>query len=171
MASAMRLLLLACLIATPAVAAPADPAQACKDALSGLGVPRFVSLKPGKAFVRAGPGDQYPVLWVYVRRGLPLEVLKEYCIWRQVRDESGQVGWINKSLLQSDRLALVTRSVRVLYARPDLASPPVYRIEAGALVGLTLCEGDWCRVARDGKGGYMLRSQLWGTYPGERIEG
>lgn len=167
----MRLLFLACLLATPAVAAPADPAQACKDALSGLPTPRFVSLKPSKAFVRAGPGDQYPVQWVYVRRGLPMEVLKEYCIWRQIRDGSGQVGWINKSLLQSDRLAIVTRGVRTLYARPDLASPPVYRIEAGALVGLTLCEGDWCRVARGGKGGYILRDQLWGTYPGERIEG
>lgn len=171
MATAMRLLLLACLIATPAVAAPADPVQACKDALSGLPTPRFVSLKPGKAFVRAGPGDQYPVLWVYVRRGLPLEVLKEYCIWRQVRDESGQIGWINKSLLQSDRTAIVTRGVRTLYLRPDLASPPVYRIEAGALVGLTLCDGDWCNVVRGGRSGYILRSQLWGTYAGERIEG
>jgi len=163
----MRLLLLALLLAAPAAAQSPVP----DDGTSGLPTPRFVSVKAGKAFVRSGPGDRYPVLWVYVRKGLPLEVIKEYEIWRQVRDESGSVAWINKSLLQSDRTALVTRGVRTLYARPDLSATPVFRIEAGALVSLTLCEGDWCRVARGGRGGYMLRSQLWGTYPNERIEG
>lgn len=160
-------LALALSFALPAAAQTPAP----DDGTSGLPVPRFVSLKAGKAYVRSGPGDRYPVLWVYVRARLPLEVLKEYEIWRQVRDESGSIGWINKSLLQSERTALVTRGVRTLYSRADLASPPVWRIEAGTLVGLTLCEGEWCRVARDGKGGYILRSQLWGTYRGERIEG
>ena len=163
----LSLLLLGLLIAAPALAQAPEP----DDGTSGLPTPRFVSIKPGKAYVRSGPGDRYPVLWVYVRRGLPVEVVKEYEIWRQIRDESGSTAWINKSLLQADRTALVTRGIRTLYARPDLASSPVFRIEAGALVSLTLCDGDWCRVARDGKGGYILRSQIWGTYAGERIEG
>lgn len=167
----MRLLALLLLLAAPAAAPAATADEECAAALSGLPTPRFVSLKKGKAYVRTGPGDRYPVIWVYVRKGLPLEVIKEYCIWRQVRDESGAVAWINKSLLDAERTALVTRGVRTLYSRADLASPPVWRIEAGALVSLVLCEGDWCRVARAGKGGYILRSQLWGTYPGERIEG
>jgi SH3-like domain-containing protein len=163
----MRALFLLALLAAPAAAQAPEP----DDGTSGLPVPRFVSIKAGKAFVRTGPADRYPVIWVYVRKGLPVEVIKEYEIWRQIRDESGAVGWINKSLLQSERTAIVTRGVRTLYSRADLSSPPVWRIEAGALVSLVLCEGDWCRVARAGKGGYILRSQLWGSYPGERIEG
>ena len=164
----MRLMLL---IAALAAAPLAAQSPAPDDSTSGLAVPRFVSLKAGKAYVRSGPADRYPVLWVYVRKGLPLEVVKEYEIWRQVRDESGATAWINKSLLQSDRTALVTRGVRTLYARPDLGAPPVFRIEAGALVTLVVCDGDWCQVARGGRSGYIPRAQLWGVYPGERIEG
>ena len=47
----------------------------------------------------------------------------------------------------------------------------MWRIAPGAVVSLVLCEGAWCRVTRDGKGGYMLRAQLWGTYPGEPVAG
>ena len=169
----MRLFALTLLIAVAAPLAAQAPAPSADrdDGTSGLPIPRFVSLKAGKAFVRSGPGDQYPVQWVYVRKGLPVEVIKEYQIWRQVRDDSGGTAWINKSLLTGERTAVVTRTVRTLYARADLAAPPVWRIAPGAVVSLVLCEGAWCRVARDGKGGYMLRAQLWGTYPGERIEG
>ena len=153
-----------------AVMLAAAPAER-DDGTSGLVVPRFVSVKPGKAYVRTGPGDQYPIAYVYIRKGLPVEVIKEYEIWRQVRDESGTAGWINKSLLTGGRTALVTRQVRVLYSRADLSSTPMWRIEPGALVSLVLCDGAWCRVARDGKAGYILRSQIWGVYPNERIEG
>ncbi len=172
----MRRPLLALLLALAAplaaqTAAPAAPPADRDDGTSGLPIPRFVSIKAGKAFVRSGPGDQYPVQWVYVRKGLPVEVIKEYQIWRQVRDDSGGTAWINKSLLSGERTAIVTRVVRTLYGRADLASPAVWRIAPGAVVSLVLCDGLWCRVARDGKGGYMLRAQLWGTYPNERIEG
>ena len=149
----------------------AAPLPDAADGTSGLRIPRFVSLKSGEANVRTGPGDQYPIVWTYVRKGLPVEVIKEYTIWRQVRDAAGDTAWINKSLLTGERTALVTRSIRTLYARADLSSPPVWRIAPGAQVALVLCDGEWCRVACDGKGGYILRSQLWGTYPGEKIEG
>ena len=137
---------------------------------SGLPVPRFVSIKPDKAYMRTGPGDQYPIAWVYVRAGMPVEVLREWEIWRQVRDIDGTVGWMNKNLLTGERHAIVTRNVRTLYAGADLQAQPVWRIEPGAVVAVVLCEGAWCRVTRDGKGGYILRSQLWGVYPSETIE-
>ncbi len=167
---ALLLTLAAPVAAQSAPLAPNPPIER-DDGTSGLTIPRFVSLKAGRAYVRAGPGDQYPVQFVYVRKGLPVEVVKEYQIWRQVRDDSGGTGWINKSLLSGERTAIVTRTVRTLYARADLAAPPVWRIAPGAVVSLVLCDGAWCRVARDGKGGYMLRAQLWGTYQNERIEG
>jgi len=168
-----RLLLLTLALAAvmTAGAVAAAPVTERDDGTSGLPVPRFVSLKKDRVYARTGPGDTYPVTWVYVRAGLPVEVVKEYSIWRQVRDAGGGTAWVNKQMLKGDRTAIVTRTTRVMYAAADLAAPPVWRIAPGAVVSLVLCEGAWCRVTRDGKGGYMLRAQLWGTYPGEAVAG
>ncbi len=59
---------------------------------SGLPVPRFVSLKSDRVNLRNGPGTDYPTGWVYRRAGLPLEVVKEFEGWRQVRDAEGVNG-------------------------------------------------------------------------------
>lgn len=163
-----RLLILALVLAVPVAAAPPMERD---DGTSGLPIPRFVSLKKDRVYARTGPGDNYPVTWVFVRENLPVEVVKEYSIWRQVRDIDGGVAWVNKQMIKGDRSAIVTRTERIMYSAADLSSPPVWRIAAGAVVSLVLCEGAWCRVTRDGKGGYMLRAQLWGTYPGEAIAG
>lgn len=165
----MRPLLLA--FAAVAVAAQAAPPGERDDGTSGLPVPRFVSLKKDKVYARSGPGDNYPVVSVYVRQSLPVEVTKEYSIWRQVRDIDGGTAWVNKTMLSGERTAIVTSRVRTLYSAADLSSAPVWRIAPGAVVSLVLCEGEWCRVTRGGKGGYMLRAQLWGTYPGEAVAG
>jgi SH3-like domain-containing protein len=141
-----------------------------EDVKSGLVVPRFVSIKKDKAYLRTGPGDQYPVKWQYVRAGLPLEVIREWdAIWFQVRDSEGEIGWMNRSMLTGERTAVVTRSIRTLYEGADLQSRPVWRIAPNAVVRVVLCESAWCRITRDGKGGYILRNQLWGVYPTESI--
>ena len=154
-----------------AAAAQATPPTERDDGTSGLPVPRFVSLKKDKVYGRSGPGDAYPVVTVYVRKALPVEVTKEYSIWRQVRDIDGGTTWVNKTMLSGERTAIVTRTVRVMYSAADLSAPPVWRIAPGAVVSVVLCEREWCRVSRDGKAGYMLRAHLWGTYPDEAVAG
>ena len=158
--------------AAPAAAVPSRPVVLDRDAtegLSGLPVPRFVSLKSDKAYLRTGPGDRYPVTWVYVRKGLPVEIVREYGIWRQVRDIGGSLGWMNKQLISGNRTAVVTGTVRAMYATPDLAGRTVWRIAPGAIVRVVLCDQAWCRVDRGGKSGYILRAQLWGVGPTEAI--
>src|SRR5438045_2606823 len=44
---------------------------------SGLPVPRFVSLKPDRVNVRAGPTRDHEVTFVYTRSGLPVEITAE----------------------------------------------------------------------------------------------
>ena len=39
---------------------------------SGLSIPRFVSLKSDKVFVRTGPALRYPIKWVFIKEGLPV---------------------------------------------------------------------------------------------------
>lgn len=167
----MLAVLLALAAATPAVAPSRAPAVDidATNGVSGLPVPRFVSLKSDKAYLRTGPGDRYPIVWIYVRKGLPVEVVREYGIWRQVRDIGGSVGWMNKSLISGARTAVVTGSVRTMFAGADLQSSAVWRIAPGAIVRVVLCDQAWCRVDRGGKSGYILRSQLWGVTPNEAI--
>ena len=159
---------LAILLSAPALAALEERA----DGTTNLPVPRFVSLKSNSAMMRTGPDDRrFPIQWEYKRRGLPMEIMREYGIWRQVRDPDGTIGWINKSLLQGDRTGFVTGSVRTLYTSPDLQSRAAWRIAPGTVVTITLCENVWCRVSNAGRSGYILRNQVWGTYPNEAIGG
>ena len=164
----MRVAVAAILLLIP-VAAGAQMKEA-QQGLSGLAVPRFVSLGAGEANMRSGPGEQYPIAWVYQREGLPVEVVREWGIWRLVRDPQGGQGWMNKNLLAGERTAYVTRAVRTLYERADIASRPVWRVEPGVVARIVLCEEAWCQLRIDGKSGYVLRNQVWGVYPRESID-
>ena len=73
---------------------------------SGLPLPRFVSLKSGRVNSRIGPGVNYAVDWMYLKPGLPMEIIQEYDNWRRVRDPDGAEGWINQSLLSGRRTAI-----------------------------------------------------------------
>ena len=66
---------------------------------SGLPIPRFVTLRSDKVFVRTGPGVRYPIKWVFQKENLPVEVIQEFDTWRQIRDRDGEEGWIHQSLL------------------------------------------------------------------------
>ncbi len=176
LAAAAALLLLA--PAPPAIAAPEDKA----DGTTTLPVPRFVSLKSGKAMLRAGPDDQrFPILWEYRRKGLPMEIVREYGLWREVRDPTGTRGWMNKSLLSGVRTALVLAesgqaddsggAPRLLYTAPNPRGRIAWRAAPGAVVTIILCEDVWCRVSNAGRSGFIPRAQLWGTYPGEAVGG
>jgi len=169
-APAMRWLALLLLAAAPAPAH--DPSRASPEALrnnSGLPVPRFQSLRAEKAHLRAGPGKEYPARATYVRAGLPVEVIAEWNVWRQVRDAEGEVGWIDRALLQTDRHFLITGTTRTLVARPDVSAPPVLRAEPGVVFRIVTCAELWCRLEADGRSGWLLREQGFGTYPGEAV--
>lgn len=149
----------------------ADP-PISKDALknrSGLPVPRFGSLRSNRAFMRVGPGKEYPVAWVFVRSGVPVEIVSEWNVWRKIRDADGTEGWMDRAMLSTDRTIQIIRETRTLYARPDLSSPPVWRAEPGVTARITMCEGRWCRVESGGRSGYLLREHGFGTYPDEPI--
>ena len=155
-------------------ATPAVPkfAPTNKDALkyrSGLAVPRFASLRSSRAYLRSGPGKEYPVLFVFIHPGTPLEVLAEWNVWRQVRDADGTEGWMDRAMLSTERTVQITRSVRDLRARPDLSAPVVLRAEPGVILRVTMCAEQWCRVEGEGRSGYLLRDQAFGVYPDESI--
>ena len=75
---------------------------------TGLPLPRFVSLKSGTVNVRRGPGQDYDLLFTFVRPGLPVEITQEFDTWRKIRDSEGDEGWVYHSLLSGERTALVS---------------------------------------------------------------
>ncbi|MDF1736701.1 MAG: SH3 domain-containing protein [Minwuia sp.] len=74
------LVLVLCLNA-PMVEAVEGPA-ATEGSVTGLPLPRFVSIKAEEANLRAGPGQKYPVRWIYRRSNLPVQIVGEHVNWR-----------------------------------------------------------------------------------------
>lgn len=146
---------------------------------SGQPVPRYVSLKPSRANLRSGPGVEYPTVWVYRREGLPLEVIKEYDGWRQVRDADGASGWLLQSFLSGRRTALIEPwEVKPgvpppqipLYSDDDEKSRLVANVEAGVIANVISCDKKWCWVSLDQFKGYVQQKKLWGVYDQETLK-
>lgn len=133
-------------------------------------VPRFASLRAEEVNLRTGPGKQYPVDWVFLRRALPIEIVADYGHWRKIRDVDGSEGWVHKSLLSGDRWAMITGGVRTLLRTPAPNTEPVLRAEAGVLGKLLACKGDWCRLEIAGVKGWLRRGDVWGVYPDETVK-
>ncbi|MEW9807293.1 SH3 domain-containing protein [Mesorhizobium sp. ZMM04-5] len=167
------------LVAPPAAAAPAEQQEASPDARrgpSGLPLPRFVSLKSGRVNSRIGPGVNYAVDWLYLKPGLPMEIIQEYDNWRRVRDADGSEGWINQSLLSGRRTAIAApwqkgKDARIdLFDRPEASGRVVAIVEPGAIGNIRSCDGQWCEMSFAGRNGWIMQSQVWGAYPGELVK-
>ncbi|MCF6367496.1 SH3 domain-containing protein [Rhizobium halophilum] len=142
---------------------------------TGFAVPRYVSLKASRARMRIGPSTDYATKWIYTHRGMPLEITEEYGNWRRVRDYDGVSGWMYGSLLSGDRAALVgpwLDTPVTLHSEPSSRSRVVAKLSPKVMMGVTTCDGTWCKVSlpRNGVQGYVEQASLWGVYPGEHIE-
>lgn len=162
----------------PVVPAPAPepepPAAPTKGTNSGLPLPRFATLRSDEVYMRSGPGPRYPIEWVYKRRDLPVEIEREFDIWRLVRDADGVRGWVNTQTLAPRRSGVVLagpveRALRK-EARDD--SPAVARLKPGVIVRIRSCDAgsDWCAGSVQDYRGYIRRAELWGVYPGEVVQ-
>lgn len=137
---------------------------------TGLPVPRFVSLRANEINVRTGPGRRYPILWVFQRRSLPVEIIAEYDTWRRIRDREGAVGWVHQSTLSGRRSVIVAARTRTLRRKPTAQAPPVALAEAGVIAGLLECADEWCRIDAQGYRGWLKRDEVWGVYAGEKLD-
>jgi SH3-like domain-containing protein len=138
--------------------------------ITGQPLPRFVSLKSSQVNLRAGPGQQYPVDWVLMRKFMPVEVLDEFDVWRKVRDFEGTEGWVHQSFLQARRSVVVTGATRALKASDRIDASTVAMAEPGVIGRLQECREDWCRVDIAGTKGWLKRSEFWGVYPDETVK-
>ena len=147
---------------------------AATGSVSGLPVPRFVSLKPDRVNVRSGPNKDHEVRWVYTRAGMPVEITAEFENWRRIRDWEGAEGWVYHSLLSGKRTAVVVPKIKdklvPLYEHPDIEAAEAARLQAGVVGSLKSCDGTWCQFAGKNFDGWIQQERLWGAYPNEKVE-
>lgn len=137
---------------------------------SSLPVPRFASLATDEVNVRTGPGLRYPIKWILTKEGLPIEIIREFDTWREIRDIEGGAGWVHKSLLSGRRTAVVEGQIRTVYKKTSAESRPVVKLEPGVVVELDKCDEDWCFLKVSGYKGWIKREEIWGVYPSEEID-
>ena len=97
-------------------------------------MPRFASLSSDKVFMREGPTYRHPILWVYHRRGLPVEIVAQYDVWRKVRDADGTTGWVHASMIAERRTVVVTAARPAPVRRSDDPHAPILALASKALL-------------------------------------
>ncbi len=155
----------ACRQGEAADTACAPPARL--SSLSGLCVPRWATLRHGEVNARQGPGADYPALWVYRARGLPVQIIGETQIWRRICDPDGLSAWVDRAGLSARRAVEPRGAAPVaLLGAPGAGAPARGWLAPRALADLDRCAGSWCKVTVAGVSGWAPSSALWGAAPG-----
>ena len=155
------------------LSAGSGPAAAQSE--TGLPVPRFVTLRADEVNLRTGPGEQYPIEWIYVRAGLPVEIIAEFGNWRRIRDFEGIEGWVFHSLLSGQRNVMVQgEDILPLQEEPTDTARTVALVQPGVLGGLDHCpradarDGEGLRDPFDRHGGEIRRRGQGAPVPAPR---
>jgi len=151
-----------------APAASASPAGDIKTGNVKL-APRFAALRADKVYLRAGPSTDYPIQWVYVRKGLPVEILANFDIWRKIRDSDGTEGWVQQGMMTGRRSVLTVGALGDLRRDPSSDAKIVAKVEPGVIASVMHCDAAWCEIRAGDYRGWMKRESLWGLEPGETI--
>ena len=133
--------------------------------------PYWASIASGQAMTHTGPGRNYPNVWLYQRRDLPVRVIKKYDNWRLIQDPDGAQGWMLVTFLADRRTAMIKpgepRPVRV---RPQDDSAISYNVEQGVVGQISKCSSGWCRIDIGNRRGYVRISDVWGVSEGEVVD-
>jgi len=127
-------------------------------------LPYWASLRYDEVRMRVGPSEEYPIEWVYKRKGLPVKVVRVREGWRLVEDPDGAKGWIARSQLDPGRGVLVMGpGLAEVRAEPNTGGAVRWRAQPGVVAVLQRCRDTWCEVDIAGRKGWMSRGRLWGT--------
>ncbi len=141
-------------------------AAAAGERLTGLPLPRYAAIRATEANLRVGPSTNYPVLWRYEERGLPVRIVKEHFDWRKVEDPKGETGWMSAHLLADWPRAIVTTANRLLRRSPETGARGVAVLEPGVVVTVLERREGWCRVSKEGHKGWLKSGEVWGACGG-----
>ena len=158
-------------VLVPPVTPKPVPKPSVREAGEPVKLPRFAALKTDETNMRVGPGTRYPIEWVYRRRDLPMEVEKEYDVWRYVRDPEGVRGWVHQVTLSERRTFMVREADATVRADANDKARAVAVLKVGVIGRLRACDdgAKWCQVQIGTFKGYLRRDQVWGLLPDEVV--
>ena len=140
---------------------------------SGLGLPRFASLRSDHINGRSGPDTKYPIEWVYRQKGAPVEIVNEFELWRKIKDWDGSESWVHKSMLSGKRtVRVMIPGENNIYNDDDYQSRVIAKVEDGTFGNVKKCKKNsaFCLVQFDTIEGYMPRKALFGVYEDEVVK-
>jgi SH3-like domain-containing protein len=133
-------------------------------------LPRYASLRSDAVNLRVGPGENYPIEWVFKRRDMPVEIVEQFQNWRRVQDWQGDKGWVLDRMISPRRQVIIEGATRGLHEKADPASPLIARAEPGVIARLIDLQGPWCHIQAGAYGGWVRRDEVWGVFPDETLE-
>ena len=135
----------------------------------------FASFRADKVNLRTGPGERFPIQWVYQEKHYPVEVLDSFDMWRQIREQDGTIGWVKEKMLSKERYVVIQEEEKLLDA-PSVSGRVVAYVQPGVIAKVHSCpSGDFCRLRfmynQEKKvEGWFPRRFVWGLSDGEIIE-
>jgi SH3-like domain-containing protein len=133
--------------------------------------PYWASIASGQALTHAGPGKNYPNVWLYQRRDLPVRVVKKYETWRLIQDPDGAQGWMLVTLLSDRRTAIVKPGEpRPVRTDPSDGAKVRYMAEQGVVGRISKCSSGWCRIEIANRDGYIRTTDIWGVAENEVVD-
>lgn len=79
-----------------------SPFVSCK-----ISMPYFASTKFTNVVVRSGPGITYPILWQFINKNEPIEIIDSFEHWKKIRDVEDKTGWIHIKSISSKRTGVI----------------------------------------------------------------
>lgn len=138
-----------------------------------LPLPRFAALKSDKVYMRAGPGERFPIEWVFEKKSYPVEIIDSFEYWRKIRDVDNTQGWIHQRMFTGKRTLLTPADkTTILYKRASTSSPQLALLKGRHILHIIKCKAQesMCHVCYNDLKGYVLRDDLFGIYPNEEVK-
>ncbi|AKH41694.1 SH3-like domain-containing protein [Altererythrobacter atlanticus] len=127
-------------------------------------VPYWATVRAEEVNMRVGPSINYPIDWVYRRKGLPVKVVRLYQGWRLVQDPDGTQGWIVARLLSPQRGAIVIGDgLAEMRGSPETGAQLLWNVEPGVVGTLGDCRDGWCEFRVKAQEGWVREDRLWGA--------
>ena len=127
-------------------------------------VPYWATLRFDTVNMRKGPSQDYPIDWVYKRKGLPVKVVRLREGWRLVQDPEGTQGWIAASQLSPKLGAMVVGEGNApLRAEASNVATLLWQAQPGVVGELVRCREGFCEIDVGGRSGWVSQERLWGA--------
>lgn len=127
-------------------------------------VPYWASIRSTEVNMRAGPGEDYRISWVYRRQHLPIKVLRLKEGWRLVQDPDGTQGWMMARFLTRQRGGYVQgANLADMRESGNAAARLLWRLKPGVVGLLGECADGWCAFSIGERKGFVEQARVWGA--------